>query len=184
MAHQPKTKPLDIGASAPDWTLQSTNGTHYSINHNKGAKATVVAFSCNHCPYVKAYDERINDLAKMYNKKGVQFFVINSNDENNYPDDSFEKMKSKAETHALAYPYLRDEDQKVAYDYGAGCTPEFFVFDHELRLTYTGRLDDNMEDVKNVKKHYLKDAIEATINGKEPNPAITNPIGCSIKWSD
>lgn len=182
MSHQPKTVPLPLGTMAPGFTLQATDGKEYALPRDQGPKGTVVAFSCNHCPYVKAYDARLNALAKEFQSHGVAFFVINSNDTANHPDDSFGKMQEKVTLQRLVYPYLRDETQKVALDYSAGCTPEFFVFDAGLRLVYTGRLDDNMEEPELARQHYLRDACAAVVAGKTPKIQQAHPIGCSIKW--
>ncbi len=183
MAHQPKSGPLSLGVLAPGFTLQATDGREYALPRDKGAKGTVIAFACNHCPYVKAYDQRLEAIAKEYQPKGIAFFVINSNDPKNYPDDNFPKMKEKSQRNKFAYPYLRDETQRVALDYGAGCTPEFFLFDASLKLIYTGRLDDNMEAPELAKAHYLRDTCEAVLVGKTPKTQQSHPIGCSIKWS-
>lgn len=183
MAHQSMSPRLALGAQAPDFTLPATDGKEYSFSRNKGAKGTVVIFACNHCPYVMAYDERINALAQEFQSKGVAFFVINANDQKNYPDDSFDKMKEKSRKLNLAYPYLRDETQKVATDYGAGCTPEVYCFDAAGNLCYTGRVDDNMEEPAKARQRYLWDACTALVAGKAPTLKETHAIGCSIKWS-
>lgn len=183
MAHQPMSPRVALGATSPDFTLPATDGKEYSFTRQKGAKGTVVVFACNHCPYVMAYDERINALAEEFQPKGVAFFVINANDTKNYPEDSFAKMKEKTKKLTLAYPYLRDETQKVATEYGAGCTPEVFCFDAQAKLCYTGRVDDNMEEPTKVKQRYLWEACNALVNGATPLTKETHPIGCSIKWS-
>ncbi len=184
MAHQPKSSPLALGAVAPDFSLPATDGREYSLSGNRGAKGVVVAFACNHCPYVKAYDERLNELAGLYQPKGINFLVINSNDDEDYVEDSFANMQRKVKDLGLVYPYLRDATQQVALDYGAGCTPEFFLFDDALKLVYTGRLDDNMENPQQVKQHYLRDACEAVLAGRVPKVQQSSPIGCSIKWKN
>lgn len=183
MAHQPMGARLALGAQAPDFSLPATDGKEYSLARHKGAKGTVVIFACNHCPYVKAYDERINACAREFTPKGIAFFVINANDEKNYPEDSFVKMKSKAAEQQIAYPYLHDATQRVATAYGAGCTPEVFCFDAQGRLVYTGRVDDNMERPEQARHHYLREACEALLAGKIPAIQEAHPIGCSIKWS-
>lgn len=183
MAHQPKGSRLPHGALAPDFTLPATDGKEYNLHRQKGQYGTVVIFSCNHCPYVQAYDARITELAKTYVAKGIAFFVINANDEANYPEDSFAKMKEKSKTQKLVYPYLRDATQKVAADFGAGCTPEVFAFDDHLRLIYTGRVDDNMDHPEKVTQSYLRDTCEAMLAHREPKVKEAHPIGCSIKWT-
>lgn len=183
MSHQPKGTRLPFGAIAPDFTLPAVDGREYNLHQQKGANGTVVIFACNHCPYVQAYDARVNELAVTYMSRGVAFFVINANDEQNYPQDNLEGMKAKAAKLKLAYPYLRDATQKVAMDFGAGCTPEVFAFDDHLRLVYTGRVDDNMDEPQKVTQHYLRDACEAMVAHREPRIKEAHPIGCSIKWT-
>lgn len=182
MAHQPKSVPLALGATAPEFRLRATDGREYALSQHKGRAGTVVFFTCNHCPYVQAYEKRINRLAGAYAPKGIAFFGINANDATRYPDDSVEKMQVKAREQHLVYTYLRDDTQQVALAYGAGCTPEFFLFDANLRLVFTGRLDDNMEDEGAVRQHYLRDACEAVLAGKQPATPQVHPIGCSVKW--
>lgn len=183
MAHLAQSTPLALGATAPDFALPGTDGKEYALAECRGAQCTVITFSCNHCPYVKAYDERLNDLAKRYVERGVSFLAINSNDAASYPSDSFEKMGEKVDVLGLVYPYLHDATQQVALRYGAGCTPEFFVFNSDLELVYTGRLDDNMEEPTHVTKAYVQDAIDAVLAGKLPSVQQSHPIGCSIKWA-
>lgn len=182
MAHQPKSKPLALGATLPGFTLPATDGKEYSYPRDTGTHGTVIAFSCNHCPYVKAYEERLMALARTYQPKGVKFFVINANDAAKYPDDSFEKMVEKSKSLCLPYTYLCDETQQAALDYGAGCTPEFFLGDAQGKLIYTGRLDDNMEEPTKVAHQYLRDALEAAVAGKTPPIQQSHAIGCSVKW--
>lgn len=182
MAHQSIAAQLPLGALAPDFTLPGTDGREYSLHRQKGVHGTVVIFSCNHCPYVKVYDVRINELAQAYAPKGIAFFVVNSNDATIYPEDSFEGMKQKVASMKLVYPYLRDEMQKVAAEFGAGCTPEAFAFDHQLHLVYRGRVDDNMDAPGKVTQRFLRDACEAMLAHREPKIREAHPIGCSIKW--
>lgn len=184
MAFQSKTQLLEFGSTAPDFFLPGVDGKKYRLFESKGkAKAAVVIFACNHCPYVQAYEDRIIQICKDYAEKGVAFFVINANETKNYPEDSFEKMKERAKLKKFPYPYLRDEDQRVAESFGAGCTPEVFLFDGSLRLCYHGRIDDNWQEPKAAKAHYLRDALESLLAGKPVERKETHPIGCSIKWS-
>ncbi|MBI5299365.1 MAG: thioredoxin family protein [Deltaproteobacteria bacterium] len=183
MAFQPKTQLLAFGATAPDFSLPGADGQTYHLHDFKNkAKAFVVIFACNHCPYVLAYEDRMIQICKDYRSSGVAFFVINANETKNYPEDSFEKMKEKTKLKKLPYPYLRDEDQKVAESFGAGATPEVFLFDGDLKLVYHGRIDDNWQETTKVTQHYLRDAISALLAGKEIAKKETHPIGCSIKW--
>lgn len=183
MAFQSKTQLLPFGAQAPDFNLPGVDGRSHRLSDYKGkAKAAVVIFACNHCPYVQAYEDRMIQIAKDYAGKGVAFFVINANDEKNYPEDSFDKMRERAKAGHFPYPYLRDKDQKVAMRYGAGCTPEVFLFDADFRHAYHGRIDDNWQEPAKVTQRFLKEALEAVLAGKPVPRPETHPIGCSIKW--
>ena len=173
---------LKINDKAPDFNLPGVDGKAYSLSDFKGKKILVVVFMCNHCPYVQAYIERIKSIQSDYGVKGVQVVGINANDEINYPDDSFEKMKEMNKIKKLNFTYLRDEDQKVANAYGAQCTPEFFVFDGERKLKYHGRMDDNYKDENAVKTYDLRNAINALMHNQKIAIELTPAMGCSIKW--
>ena len=173
---------LNIGDSAPGFSLKGVDGQTHSLGELKGEKGIAVIFSCNHCPYVKAYEDRMIELAKEYQPKGVRFVLINANDPVKYPEDSFENMKKRAQEKGYPFPYLWDETQEVARAYGAERTPEAFLFDSELRLQYHGAIDDNWEDPTKVTKRYLRDALEALLAGREPEVRDTPPVGCTIKW--
>jgi peroxiredoxin len=168
--------------TAPDFSLKGTDGKTYSLAGFKDAKALVVVFSCNHCPYVKAYEGRMIALQKDYAAKGVRFVAINSNDDTGYPDDSFENMVKRAKERGFNFPYLRDDTQQVARAYGATHTPHLFVFGPDRRLAYTGKIDDNWENPSAVKQQYLRDALDAIVAGKAPPKPETFAIGCTIKW--
>ena len=144
----------------------------------------VVIFTCNHCPYAQAYEERIIDLAEEFDEEGVQFGLINSNDAEKYPEDSFDQMKVRHDELGFPFPYCFDESQEVAQDFGALCTPHCFVFDHKRVLKYKGRIDDNWENPEQVTEHNLYDAIDALVEGEEPPNHEVNAIGCSIKWKE
>lgn len=173
---------MKIGDAAPDFSLKATDGESYSLKDFKKSSALVVVFSCNHCPYVVAYEGRMISVQKDYAAKGVQFAAINSNDSANYPEDSFENMVQRAKAKGFNFPYLRDETQEVARRYGATHTPHLFVFDAGRKLAYTGKIDDNWENPPAVKKQYLRDALDDLIAGKPPRLAETHAIGCTIKW--
>jgi thiol-disulfide isomerase/thioredoxin len=144
----------------------------------------VIVFSCNHCPYVQAYEDRMIAFQRTYGGKGVQLIAINSNDESNYPEDSFERMVSRAKKKGFNFPYLRDADQHVAELFGATHTPEFFVFDggRPRILRYHGRMDDNHQDPSAVRKKYLEEAVEAILTGREVAVPEVHSLGCTIKW--
>lgn len=174
---------LKFGDQAPDFLLPGVDGKNYSLASFKDKKILLVIFSCNHCPYVQAYEDRMIAIQRDYADKGVQFVAICANDAKEYPDDSLENMKIRAREKHYNFPYLRDETQKIAKAYDAACTPEFYAFDAERRLQFHGRLDDNHENPKKATKHYLRDALEDLVAGKAVRTPESHPIGCSIKWS-
>lgn len=168
---------------APDFKgLPGADGKTYGLSDFSSSKVLVVVFSCNHCPYVQAYEDRLIALQREFKGQGVQLVAINSNDAVNYPDDSFENMAVRAKEKQFNFPYLRDEDQSVAKAYGATHTPHLFVFDAGRKLAYTGKIDDNWQNPKSVKRQYLREALSALTQGKKPAEAETFAIGCTIKW--
>ena len=175
------TDTLKIGSLAPDFNLPATNGKKYSLNTFADKKALVIVFSCNHCPYVQAYEDRIIEIQKDYSKN-VQVVAISSNEDENYPEDSFENMKARAEIKKFNFPYLHDETQNVAKAYGATHTPEIFLFDKERKLVFHGKIDDNWQEPKAVRSKYLRNAIDELLSGKQISVPETFTIGCTIKW--
>ena len=173
---------IKIGDKAPDFRLPGTDGKAYSLNDFKARKVLAIIFMCNHCPYVKGSLERIRQLQSDFGIKGLQVVGINSNDQVNYPDDSFEKMVETAKEKQFNFIYLRDEDQAAANLYGAQCTPECFVFDEHRKLVYHGRVDDSPKDPSLVKTEDLRHAIDAAIHNRKIPIPLTPAIGCSIKW--
>ncbi len=173
---------LNIGDLAPEFSLPGVDGKTYSLESFAEKQVLVVVFSCNHCPYVKAYEDRMIKLQADYADKGVALVAICSNDAAKYPLDSFDNMVKRAREKGYNFPYLRDETQEIARAYGAGFTPEFFVFDRERRLAYHGRMDDNVDDPENVTRHYLREAIDALLAGRPVEQAEVFPVGCTIKW--
>ncbi len=179
------SQPLPLGSIAPDFSLRGVDDQIYSLNHFKNAKALVLVFMCNHCPYVIAIQSRINQLAKEYKAKGVHLIGINSNDPVRYPDDSFEAMKARAREQGFAFPYLHDEQQEVARAYGAVCTPEFYLYaptSAGFALRYQGRLDDNWKDESSVTRRDLALALDEVLAGRIPDADPKPAMGCSIKW--
>ncbi len=169
---------MKVGEKAKEFSLIATDGKTYSL---KGFKKDilVIAFWCNHCPYVRAVEDRVIAFAKKYGKQ-VDVIAINSNDEVNYPQDSFDNMIARAKEKHFNFVYARDESQDVARAYGGLCTPHFFVFDKDRKLVYQGSFDDNWE--KPGKKQFLVNAVEVLIHGK-PIAVSAAPVrGCSIKW--
>lgn len=173
---------LKIGSEAPDFFLKGVDDKKYSLASFSDKKILIVIFSCNHCPYVQAYQQRIIDLQNEFAKDGIQIVAINSNDDTQYPEDSFEEMKKRAEEKKFNFPYLRDETQEIAKAYGATHTPQIFLFDANRKLRYEGKIDDNWREPERVKSKYLRDAIVEVLNGKEVSVPETFSIGCTIKW--
>lgn len=139
-------------------------------------------FSCNHCPTVKAYEDRFVEFQRDFKDRGVVLIAINSNDDKKYREDSFENMKIRAREKDFNFPYLRDESQRVAKVYGAERTPEVYVFDEERLLRYHGRIDDNVYESDQVRQRYLRDAVDAVLEGRKVSVEETEPVGCTIKW--
>ncbi len=173
---------LHFGDAAPAFTLVGVDRKKYSLSDHKQKKAVAVIFSCNHCPYVKAYEDRLIALAREYTSKNVQFLLINANDPVKYPSDNFDQMIVHAKEKNYPFPYLHDATQEIAKAYGAQRTPEIFLFDNSLKLRYHGTVDDKIDDPKTVTTRYLKDALDAVIAGEEPAIKETAPVGCTIKW--
>lgn len=174
---------LQLGELAPDFRLPAVDGKDYSLASFKDRKILVVFFTCNHCPYVQGWDDRVIALQREFGPKGVQFVGINANETAHYPDDSFEKMVVRAREKGFNWVYLRDESQEAAKVYDAACTPEFYAFDAGRKLRYHGRVDDNYQDPKAVKSHDLKNALEDLTSGREVRMPLTPAMGCSIKWA-
>lgn len=172
---------LQIGAPLPQFSLPSVDGLTVD-SHLVKDPVLVVIFTCNHCPYAQAYEDRLIAMAKHFDEEGVQFVLINSNDASNYPDDSWDAMKVRYTERAFPFPYCHDESQEIAKAYGALCTPHCFVFDEKRQLRYKGRVDDNWKDEKAVTQKNLHDAIDALLKGETPAIQEANAIGCSIKW--
>jgi peroxiredoxin len=192
VADPPGLKTLPIGSAAPDFRLPGVDGKTYSLQDFAGTKILVVIFTCNHCPTAQAYEARIARLHAEYRDKGVAVVAISPNDpaavrldELGYTDlsDSFEEMKIRARDHHFAYPYLYDgETQATARAYGVLATPHVFVFDADLKLRYVGRFDDS--EVKEVKSHDARNAVDALLAGQPVPVATTRVFGCSTKWAD
>lgn len=174
---------LQRGTTAPDFTLPGTDGRSWSYAEASGPHGLVVAFICNHCPYVRAIVDRIVRDAAALREVGVGMVAISSNDASAYPEDSFEAMGSFARQHGFDFPYLYDETQQVARAYGAACTPEFFGYDRERRLQYHGRLDASGRQpaAPDTRRDLLEAMRLVARTGRGPDEQ-TASIGCSIKW--
>jgi thiol-disulfide isomerase/thioredoxin len=191
-AAEPAVRTLPLGAAAPDFKLPGVDGRDYALADFARAKVLVVVFTCNHCPTAQAYEDRLIRLHADFKGKGVALVAINPNDpkavrldELGYTDlsDSFAEMKVRAKAKQFAFPYLYDgETQACSRAYGAQATPHVFIFDADRKLRYVGRIDDS--DVKEVKSHDARNAIEALLAGKTVPVAKTRVFGCSTKWAD
>ncbi|MDX1900832.1 MAG: thioredoxin family protein [Gammaproteobacteria bacterium] len=183
MALTPSTM-LPLGTKAPDFSLPDTiSNQSISLKKNHSNLATVIMFICNHCPYVKHIQHELVEVANRYQKKGIQFIAINSNDVVNYPEDSPANMKKMAEQLGFSFPYLFDETQTVAKAYQAACTPDLYVFDHDLKCVYRGQFDDSRPgNNKPVTGKDLSNALDAIIAGKPVNAEQLPSVGCNIKW--
>lgn len=170
------------GDKATDFNLKSVDGKMYSMFGYDDVKGFIIIFSCNHCPFVVKYEDRIIELAKKYNDKGYILLAINPNDPEVQPADSYELMKVRAAEKGFNFPYLFDEGQKIYPQYGATKTPHVFLLDKNRIVKYIGAIDDNVDDASQVKEKYLENAIAALERGEEPNPNVTKAIGCSIKY--
>ena len=173
---------LNIGDKAIHFALRGVDDREHALAQYATKQVVVIFFSCNHCPYVRAWEDRIIQIQADYAGKNVQFIAINANDAQKYPEDGFPKMKERAREKDFNFPYLYDEIQNIARAYHAQCTPEFFVFDRDRILRYHGALDDNFDDPGAVKNKYLQDALEAVLAGHTPAVAETPLVGCTIKW--
>tara|TARA_B100001093_G_scaffold162960_1_gene155339 strand:+ start:6698 stop:7261 length:564 start_codon:yes stop_codon:yes gene_type:complete len=175
---------LHTGDQAPEFNLQnahtSIGESMMSLEQSRKENGLIVVFECNHCPYVIGSIGRLEAFAASAASKGIGFVGINSNDPTVYPNDSFEHMQKRAT--GMSYPYLHDEQQDVAHAYGAMRTPEFFLFNADLVLVYSGRMDDSPQDPTKAQTSELADAVEAMLSGSAPAVTSTQSIGCSVKW--
>lgn len=173
---------LTIGSDLINFSLPATDGSTVSPADYVDKKVFAVVFSCNHCPYVLAWEDRIIAAQNDFADQDVQFILICSNDPVKYPTDNFEAMTQHAAEKGFPFPYVQDESQAIAKAYGATRTPEIFLFDADRKLQYHGTVDDNYEDAGAVQHTYLRDAIEAMLAGQAPAVADTDAVGCTIKW--
>jgi peroxiredoxin len=173
---------LGIGAKAPDFSLPATDGKTYSLSSFADAKALVVFFTCNHCPYVIGSDEVTRKTVEKFSPQGVAFVGVNSNSEKTYSEDSFEGMVQRMKANKFPWIYLHDKSQDIARAYGALRTPHFFVFDSSRKLVYCGRGVDNPRDTSQMKVNDLENALSQLLAGKPVSTSLTNPVGCNVKW--
>jgi peroxiredoxin len=174
---------IAIGERAPSFELADVDGQRHSVAEPGGEEATVVYWTCNHCPYALAWHERLLDAARDYGERGVRFLAVNSNDAERYPQDGPEAMRERVEREGgWPHPFLFDQSQEVARAYGAERTPDVFVFDSDLRLRYRGAPDADYDD-PGQNAGWLREALDAVLDGREPQRPETPPVGCTIKWA-
>lgn len=178
------SNPFPLHTIAPEFSLEdSVTGKTFNLQQLKGKQATVIMFICNHCPFVIHVNSKLVELANQFKSQGVNFIAISSNDVENYPQDAPDKMKEVAAENKYPFPYLYDPTQVVAKAYDAACTPDFYVFDKDLKSTYHGRLDDSRPgNDKPLTGKDLIAAINATLNNDTPLKNQLPSMGCNIKW--
>jgi peroxiredoxin len=177
-----KTTGYKVGDTAIDFSLKSIDGKMVSLKDFKNAKGFIVIFTCNHCPYAIANEDRIIALDKKYASKGFPVIAINPNDTEAYADDSYENMQKRAKDKGFTYPYLIDETQNIAKTYGATKTPHVFLLDKNRVVKYIGAIDDSPREATKVKKSFVSNAIDALLAGKEIKETTSAAVGCGIKW--
>ncbi|WP_378186980.1 thioredoxin family protein [Aquimarina sp. W85] len=173
-----------IGDTATDFKLKNVDDNYVSLSNYPNAKGFIVIFTCNHCPYSVAYEDRIIALDKKYKTKGYPVIAINPNNPEAYPDDSFIKMKERANAKQFTFPYLFDEGQKIYPQYGATKTPHVYVLkkqDNVFKVKYIGAIDNNYKDAQKADQKYVEDAVDALLSDKDVPVKTTRAIGCSIK---
>lgn len=171
-----------LGDQLPSFSLKGTDGSQYDQDWFGDCPAKLIFFTCNHCPYVKGSEDATIAVCKEFAEQGLKAIAISSNDAEQYPDDSFEKMQEKAQTMNLPYPYLYDETQEIAKKFDAACTPEFYLFDGNNTLVYHGTVNNSPRNPEEVSEHYLQKAVSQLLNGQAIEPNFIHPLGCSIKW--
>jgi len=176
------SKGMPVGTSAPAFSLAGVDGRSYSLDAFREAKLLVVIFTCNHCPYARALEQRFVEIQRDYADRGVRLVAISSNDVVSYPQDGFDEMRKHAQQHGWNFPYLHDETQDVARAYDAACTPDIFVFDAERKLRYNGRCDDNWREEDKVTRQDLRRALDRLLAGQAVDFDVHPALGCSIKW--
>ena len=172
---------LRIGELAPPIELPDTDDSLTTLPLPGEAPATVVTWTCNHCPYALAWHDRLIDVASEYAWHGIRFLFVNSNDAERYPADSLEAMRQRVTKEEWPAPYLRDESQGAAHAWHPQTTPDVFVLDADLRLRYRGAPDSDHED-PSQNAAWVRGALDALLDGRAPDPAETEPVGCSVKW--
>ena len=176
-------KVLSLGSVAPSFRLPDPAGIDLDLNDHVGRYGTVIFFTCNHCPYSQAWEDRLIALARDFRKRGVAFLAINANATQRHRGEGASEMAVRATQKRFPFPYLLDDSQDIAHAYGATRTPELFIFDAGRRLCYHGAVDDNYDDPAAVTHRYAADALEALLAGRRPDPASTIALGCPIRFA-
>jgi thiol-disulfide isomerase/thioredoxin len=178
-----KSEMLPLGTTAPGFRLPDPDGREVSLDDRPDAKAYLVVFMCNHCPFVKHLRDALAELGRECEDKGVMMVGINANDADRYPDDAPDRMREEAQTYGYGFPYLIDETQDVAKSFRAACTPDFYLFDETRKLVYRGQFDASRPgNDEPITGQDLRKAIDATLRGETPSEDQVPSLGCNIKW--
>lgn len=172
----------ELGSPRPDFSLPGVDGRTHAAGDFTGAKALVIMFICNHCPYVQAVEDRLLQLGRDFSPRGAAFVAICSNDPTDHPDDAPAGLARRWREKSYPFPYLIDADQSVAKAFGAVCTPDLYLYDAQGRLAYRGRLDDSWRNPALVQRQELKEALQAVLEGRSVDSRQNPSMGCSIKW--
>lgn len=173
---------LPLLSPAPAFSLPGVDCKTYTLDSFRDAAILVVVFTCNHCPYAQASEDRLVAIQRDYASRDVRLVAINPNDDEAFREDSFERMKDRARDKGFNFPYLRDETQQAAREFNAVCTPDIYVFDRERRLRYNGRIDDNWKEPEKVTRHDLRVVLDSLLEGRDIPFQTVPSMGCSIKW--
>jgi peroxiredoxin len=177
-----QSKMIELGSTAPDFVLTDPTSAVWGLGKVAGKKPVLVAFICNHCPYVVHIADAFAAFAREYQDKGLAIVAISSNDVRSHPQDAPDKMAEFAKAHGFTFPYLYDEPQDAARAYGAACTPDFFLFDADRKLVYRGQFDDTRPGRGTPTGADLRAAADAVLTGRKPSTEQKPSVGCSIKW--
>ena len=178
---------LKVGDQVANFSLKSTSGGNVSLTDFNSSKGVIVVFTSNHCPFAKAYEDRLIALNSKFSPQGIKLLAINSSDQNLHPDDSFDKMKERASTKGYNFSYLSDDNQVVAKSFGATREPQAFLLQKKgsaFVVTYIGMIDDNPQDPQGVLKYYIDEAASSLLENKPVVTTLTKPVGCPIKWKN
>lgn len=175
---------IPLGIPCPDFDLPAMDGKRYRLADFNDKNILIVIFTCNHCPYAQAVEDRIVQLRREYEGQSVQLVGICSNDPDSVSEDSFDNLQRRWREKNYGFPYLHDLEQTVIKAFGAVCTPEYFVYGQDRKLAYHGRLDDNWKEPRKVTRRELKEAVDLLLAGQQPDARQIPSMGCSIKWRE